>query len=414
MRAVLVRVGRLSRPSWHILSCRAIGGGGTTLCMKIVHTSDWQIGKTFSFVDDDALGALQAERLNVIGRIGALARQEGAAHVLVAGDVYEYETPSERTLRQPMERMRQFADITWHLVPGNHDAHTPQGVWNRLLRDNAVPGNVVLHLEPGPVQLAGADHAWLLPAVLLRRHTLSDLTAYMDDAPTPPGALRIGVAHGSVVGFGHADEAQNNPIAIDRAARAGLAYLALGDWHGFHQINDRTVYSGTPEVDRFGTGGAGGGECVVVTLDGPTAPPRLSRHKTGRFAWRKFDNVVLGSGADIEALESRVRAIAPEQPDTILAWLEVSGLLGVEELALYESLIERRLRGAVACLRLSNAPGLAAGADDLDMLGASGPVRDAASALLALAGAGGAEAGVAQEALQRLFLLWGDVQRTAP
>ncbi|MFT8418527.1 MAG: DNA repair exonuclease [Acetobacter sp.] len=381
--------------------------------MKIVHTSDWQIGKTYSFVDDDALGALQAERLNVIGRIGALARQEGAAHVLVAGDVYEHETPSERTLRQPMERMRQFADIHWHLIPGNHDGHTPQGVWNRLLRDNAVPANVHLHLEPAPVRLDGDGDAWLLPAVLLRRHTLSDLTAYMDDTPTPEGALRIGVAHGSVVGFGNGDEAQNNPIAIDRAARAGLAYLALGDWHGFQQINDRTVYSGTPEVDRFGTGGAGGGECVVVAFDGPTAPPRLNRHKTGHFTWRKFENVVLGSGADINVLENRVRAIAPEQPDTILAWLEVSGMLGVEDLALYESLV-RRLGGAVACLRLSGAPGLAAGADDLDMLGTSGPVREAASVLLAQAGAGGAEAAVAQEALQRLFLLWGEMQRTAP
>lgn len=89
-------------------------------------------------------------------------------------------------------------------------------------------------------------------------------------------------------------------------------------------------------------------------------------------------------------------------------------MLGVEDLALYESLIERRLRSALTCLRLSGAPGLAAGADDLDMLGPAGPVREAASALLAQADAGGAEATVAREALQRLFLLWGDVQRTAP
>ncbi|MCH4026180.1 MAG: DNA repair exonuclease [Acetobacter fabarum] len=382
--------------------------------MKIVHTSDWQIGRTFSFVDDDALGALQAERLNVIERIGMLARAQGAAHVLVAGDVYEHETPSGHTLRQPMERMRQFADISWHLIPGNHDAHTPQGVWSRLQRDNAVPANVKLHLASAPVELDGTHNAWLLPAVLQRRHTLSDLTAYMDDAPTPEGALRIGVAHGSVVGFGNEGEAQNNPIAIDRAARAGLAYLALGDWHGFNRINDRTVYAGTPEVDRFGTGGNGGGECVVVAFDGPTAPPRLSTHRTGRFAWCKFENVVLTSSADIHALESRVRAIAPEQPHTILAWLEVGGMLGVEDLALYESLIDHRLRSALACLRLSGAPSLAAGADDLDMLGTSGPVRAAAAALLEQVNAGGAEASVAQEALQRLFLLWGEVRRATP
>lgn len=376
--------------------------------MKFIHTSDWQIGRTFRFADDDTLGALQAERLEVIRRLGLLARQEGAAHVLVAGDVYEHETPAERTLHQPIERMRDFADIQWHLIPGNHDADQPEGVWARLAR-SGLPENVTVHREPGPVLIDAAHNAWALPAVLKRRHVLTDLTAYMDEAETPPDALRIGLAHGSVVGFGGEVESEHNPVALDRAKRAGLAYLALGDWHGFCQIDARTIYSGTPETDRFTTGGGGGGEAVVVTLHGPRAEPEIKRHRTGRYTWKKLDDVVLTSEQDILALDARIRSIAPDNPGAVLVWAAVSGLLAVDDMALYESNILKRLSGAVACLRLTGAPQLFAGLDDLDRFGSGGAVRAAAEHLLAQSEAGGAEGQLASEALQRLFLFWQEM-----
>lgn len=376
--------------------------------MKFVHTSDWQIGRTFGFVNDETQGALQAQRVEVVRRIGHLARQQGAKHVLVAGDIYEHETPTERTLHQPMERMREFADVHWHLIPGNHDANTPEGVWARLVREGGVPANVHLHCQPGPVQIDKVENVWLLPAVLQRRHVLADLTAYMDTAPTPPGAVRIGLAHGSVVNFGNGEEAQHNPLAIDRAQKAGLSYLGLGDWHGFCQINERTCYSGTPEIDNFDIGRGGGGETLVVDIQGATAPLLIERHKTGHYMWQKLGDVTLTSADDIYALDARVRGIAPDNAGAVLVWLTVSGMLGVEDMALYESLITRRLRAAVACLRLSGTPQLNAGLDDLDCFGPAGAVRRAAETLLAQAQNGGAEGAVATEALQRLFLFWNE------
>lgn len=376
--------------------------------MKFIHTSDWQIGKTFRFADDDTLGALQAERLEVIRRLGSLARQEGVCHVLVAGDVYEHETPAERTLHQPIERMRDFADVQWHLIPGNHDADQPEGVWARLTR-SGLPENVKIYREPASVLIDAAQNTWLLPAVLKRRHVLTDLTAFMNEAETPPEALRIGLAHGSVVGFGGEAEAEHNPVALDRAKQAGLAYLGLGDWHGFCQIDSRTLYSGTPETDRFTTGGGGGGEAVVVTLHGARAEPHIKRHRTGRYIWKKLEDVVLASGQDVQALEARIRSIAPDNPGAVLVWAAVSGLLSVEEMALYESTILKRLSGAVACLRLSGAPHLSAGVEDLDRFGRSGAVRAAAEQLLSSAGGGGAEGELAAAALQRLFLFWQDM-----
>lgn len=57
--------------------------------MRLIHTSDWQIGKVFRFADDDVLPVLQHERLEAISRIGRLARAQGADAVVVAGDIYD-------------------------------------------------------------------------------------------------------------------------------------------------------------------------------------------------------------------------------------------------------------------------------------------------------------------------------------
>jgi hypothetical protein len=165
-----------------------------------------------------------------------------------SGDVYDNEAPNTITLRAPIERMKPFSDIQWHLLPGNHDPHRPEGVWDRVAQ-LGLPAHIHVHLTPTPVPLT--DGAFLLPAPLLRKTEFDDLTAWMDNAPTPPGALRIGLAHGAVTNFTSEGEA-SNPIDPARLAKAKLDYLALGDWHRTLQIGPAVWYAGTPEPDRAG------------------------------------------------------------------------------------------------------------------------------------------------------------------
>ena len=375
----------------------------SSIPLRLLHTSDWQIGKVFRFVDEAALAVLQNERLDAITRLGQLALTEGAAAVLVAGDVYDVETPTERTLRQPVERMRQFAAVQWHLIPGNHDAHTHGGPWDRLQRTD-LPGNVHLHLSSEPCPLAGGE-AWLLPAPLTRRHAASDPTDAMDAAPTPAGAVRVGLAHGSLQAFGSDDATTHNLIAFDRAERAGLAYLALGDWHGAQGLGARAWYSGTPEVDDFDVGGAGGGEALIVDLDGPRAPPQVARHRIGRFAWHRLQASLHGV-ADVEVLEARLRTLHPS-PDALLLHLTVDGALSLAEQAVFEERIRQAVSSAVFALRL-DAGGLLPRptAADLCAFGPAGPVRTAADRLAARAAdPADPAAALAAAALQRLYVL---------
>jgi hypothetical protein len=67
-----------------------------------------------------------------------------------------------------------------------------------------LPENVHLHTNPGKVMIADEDgvSVFLLPAPLRYMASTEDLTTYMDAEPTPEGAIRIGMAHGSIQGFG--------------------------------------------------------------------------------------------------------------------------------------------------------------------------------------------------------------------
>jgi hypothetical protein len=230
--------------------------------MRFIHSADWQIGKVFKQFGAKEESLRQA-RLNVIERLGDLALTNGARHVLVAGDVYDSDAPSPVRLRAPIERMKPFAEVHWHLLPGNHDPHRPEGVWDRLLQIG-LPENVHLHLMPGAAALD--ERAFLLPAPLARKAESGDVTAWMDGATTPPGALRIGLAHGSVTNFGSEGEA-TNPIDPARPKSAGLEYLALGDWHRTLQIGPAAWYAGTPEPDRAG----GQEEGTALLVDIPAA-----------------------------------------------------------------------------------------------------------------------------------------------
>ena len=374
--------------------------------MRFVHTSDWQIGKTFRFADE-ASQVLSDERLEALTRLGRLARAHGASAILVAGDVYDVETPAQRTLRQPIERMRAVPDIAWHFIPGNHDPHTPRGPWERLLRlkeREGLPDNIHLHLTPEPTAIAGGV-AWLLPGVLTRRHAGADPTAPMDAAATPEGSIRIGLAHGSITNFGSDDASTHNRIAPDRPERAGLAYLALGDWHGAQGIGARCWYSGTPEIDDFSTGGSGGGEALVVEIDGPRAIPVIERHRIGRFTWQRME-VTLHNATDIDVLETRLRGLATDL-GTVLVWLRATGALSLLEREAFENRICHGVGSAVRVLRLDESgllpqPSLA----DLEAIDHAGFVRAAADRLASRAAdPADPDRDIAAAALQRLYVL---------
>lgn len=367
--------------------------------VRLIHSSDWQIGKVFRFLDTANMGLLQEARLRAVTRLGELAKEHCARHILVAGDVYDMEVLSPRSINQPIERMRAFKDVHWHLLPGNHDPHRSNGLWDQIL-GRGLPSNIHVHVAPTPAILDDVGVA-LLPAPLLHRRLFGDPTVYMDETSVPGDLIRVGLAHGTITGFGSEDREVPNYIAPDRPDKAGLSYLALGDWHGQKKINDRCWYSGTPEQDAFDV--IDGGKALLVEIEGPSAIPTVTPIPTGHYSWISLSQQI-NLRADIDFLEKTLRGI-PGDPNNILVHLAVEGALSLQDRLYFEEHIVEGVSAAFRFLRVDDRhlfPNPTS--EDLDQIDRGGFVRAAAEELKQLAQEDGDAGGVASEALQRLYI----------
>ena len=363
------------------------------MVFRFIHTADWQLGKPFANFPPDLAGELAAARLVAIARIAAVAREKGASHVLVAGDVFDSEGLASLALRRALEHMAHAADVAFYLLPGNHDPARPGGIWERVAAIGA-PTNVKVCADTIPVEIGG--EAMLLSAPLTSKAPGRDPSEWMAHAPTPAGRLRIGLAHGSVQGFGSEGDSAV-VIARDRAETASLDYLALGDWHGTKGIDARTWYAGTPEPDRFPDNDPGG--VLSVALE-PGAPPLVERVATASFTWAKRE-VALRAESEFEAVERAILTLGSDAQRLIVR-LSVTGALTLAARAAFETWCER-LAGRLRHLEIdADKLALALSGDDLAQFGPDGALRTAAERLAALASATDGAAATARLALQRL------------
>ncbi|MDT1064368.1 DNA repair exonuclease [Paracoccus sp. CPCC 101403] len=361
--------------------------------LKIIHTADWQLGKPFGRFPVEVANALSEARLDAVDRLASAAARQGARHILVAGDVFDNVDPGDRVVTQALSRM-EGANVTWWLMPGNHDHARPGGLWSRVRRLAAPQVRIVDSPEPREIE----EGAWLLPAPLEHRKTVSDPTAAMVEMATPAGALRIGIAHGSITEFGATGES-SNLIPPDRARSAGLDYLALGDWHGHLVVGDRTAYSGTPEIDRFGREEVG--SCIAVDVRSGDAPS-LTPTETGRYRWlsRRWE---IQTAENIEREAAGLRSEA--RLSDVLLQLKLSGVASVADRVAATAALEDRLAHEVRHLDL-DASGLATQPteEDVARIDVQGALAGAAAALRARAMGGGLDAAIAALALQRLYV----------
>lgn len=286
---------------------------------RFLHTADWQIGRQYGRFESEDAAVLADARIEAIKTLANLAQEHQVTAVLVAGDVFDVQTISDRTLHRTLQATAGFAG-PWLMLPGNHDAALATGVWTRVRA--AAPDHIHVLDTPEPRVFQAQGFA-VLPAPLTQRQTHADLTEWFDRAETPRGLLRIGLAHGSITGPLAELVDAHNPIAADRAERARLDYLALGDWHGTKEINARTWYSGTPEPDRFRDNNAG--NALLVEIDSPGATPRVLIHSTARHLWHRLEAVVMVD-SDIDALRTQLDALT----DDSVVDLALTGQLSLE------------------------------------------------------------------------------------
>lgn len=322
---------------------------------------------------------LNHQRIATIRRIGEIARERRADAVLVAGDVFETHAVSDETIRRTLNALDGFAG-PWVMLPGNHDSALAESPWSRIRRIGA-PENLTLATQREPIVLAGGA-VTVLPAPLARRHEAADVTEWFDDAPSGPGSLRIGLAHGSVAAFLPAQAEVHNPIAYDRAERARLDYLALGDWHGTLRIGPRTWYSGTPEADGFKANAPG--NVLHVRFDEPGATPVVEVIPAGHYHWHTVA-IDIHAPDEIPGIAHAVEALGAPLEHRVVR-LTLNGAVAFDtRFAVDEAL--QSLKARVHFLDVDDSQLIAQpSADDLDRIDRIGFVRSAVDALGARAG----------------------------
>lgn len=369
---------------------------------SFLHSSDIHLGRAYGGFPEDIRGRLREARHTVIARLATAARGAGAVDVLLAGDTFDAETPSPETLRHALRAMAAERDLRWFLMPGNHDSLAASELWRRILAD--APENLMVLTDPAPVELSSG--VWLLPAPCTQRRPGRDLTEAMS-APTPEGAIRIGLGHGAIMDF---TEGEGSPgiIPPDRVRLSGLDYLGLGDWHGCMQIGPATWYSGTPEADGFKHDTAPGALAVRIAASG--APAQVSMVPTGQFHWLR-PALDLLPGEDTAARLSDVLPPEARRRDTLMR-VEAAGRLPLAERAGFEVQL-----AAIApdfgwfeadLVRLTTE----VKPDDLDLIDRGGALRRAADALLSEAvdpALAQADRDLAELALSRLYALVQEV-----
>lgn len=278
---------------------------------RFIHSSDLHLGRRFGNYPEDLRGRLAEARHAALDSLASAARDHGAGHVLIAGDLFDTETPSDRVWRQALASMAEAKNVNWWIIPGNHDSLAAEALWDPVRAQR--PDNVHFRDAAEPVEIAPG--AMLLPSPVPSRFPGRDATEWMPGCATPDGSLRIGLAHGGIVTFGSEDDGAET-IPPDRATSGGLDYLALGDWHGFKRVGDRTFYSGSPERDRFKHQGRG--VCLAVTIPGPGTAPEVAEIATGRFGWHDIPLQLTPGENASDSLAGALPEDGPGRRDTLV------------------------------------------------------------------------------------------------
>jgi len=245
----------------------------TVADMRLLHTSDWHIGRTFHGVD------LLAEQEWVLDHLVELVATERIDVVVVAGDVYDRAVPSAQAVRVATRVMRNLRESGAQLVitPGNHDSASRLGAFAEFaaagglhLRTTiaGLDEPVVLADEHGPVALYGipylepeparqqlglsgpCDHTTVLSEAM--RRIRADL-ATRDDSGS--GCRSVVLAHAFVTGGAASDSERT--IAVGGVEQVpgdvfdGVDYVALGHLHGPQRLAEQLRYSGSPLAYSF-------------------------------------------------------------------------------------------------------------------------------------------------------------------
>jgi exonuclease SbcD len=237
--------------------------------VRILHTSDWHLGR--SFHREDLLGHQAA----FVDHLLEVVAAEEVDVVVVSGDVYDRALPHVDAVALADETFARLAASRAQVVvsSGNHDSAQRLGFGSRLMDAAGVfvrtdpssvgtpvvlsdrHGDVAFHALPyldpsallGPWALGARSHEAALSEAMTRVRT--------DLAARPASTRSVVLAHAFVAGATPSESERDISVGgVSRVATSvfdGIDYTALGHLHGRHVLADGLRYSGSPLAYSF-------------------------------------------------------------------------------------------------------------------------------------------------------------------
>jgi exonuclease SbcD len=240
--------------------------------MRILHTSDWHVGRRFHGYD-----TLEAAR-QVLAAVPGIVRRNRVDVVLVAGDVYDLTNPSAGAVAVLQDALVAILQTGAKVIvtSGNHDSAVRLGFAGpftaaaglHLMTDAAQVGvPVELEDQHGPVDFYTIPYLqpelvrqlpWVPPGARSQRQVVGAAMDVVRDSITArqsAGRRTVVMAHTFVAGAeGESSDSERaitrEPLvaggvdAVPVATFDGVDYAALGHVHGRAQLAPSVRYSG--------------------------------------------------------------------------------------------------------------------------------------------------------------------------
>jgi exonuclease SbcD len=239
--------------------------------MRLLHTSDWHIGKRFEETD------LLPQQAKFCDWLVDFVRQEEIEVVLLAGDIFDRALPKSDAIDLVDDVFNRISDAGAAIVAisGNHDSASALNLGSRFMYDAGLymrTERQTLTDIGAPVTLHGknkTDSVQILPLPYIdpQRVVLPDATPRQHDAALElvlnyhkksltDISKTIVMSHSFV--SGGLESESERPLAIGGAGMipaslfADFGYVALGHLHRPQLVgNEKIVYSGSPMAYSF-------------------------------------------------------------------------------------------------------------------------------------------------------------------
>ncbi|WP_019481216.1 exonuclease SbcCD subunit D [Arthrobacter sp. TB 23] len=259
--------------------------------MRLLHTSDWHLGRSFHGV-----GTLQAQRI-FIDHLEKSVREHEVDVVLIAGDVYDRALPGVDVVGLFDDALDRLTGAGAQVVvsSGNHDSATRLGFGGRILERGGVHLRTRLediarpvlfpldddgaelavyglpYLEPrlvaGGLGAEAPTHTSVTRAALDRVH--SNLAHRRAAGTVRSLVMAHTFASGGITSASERDLSVGGVGAVPLDLFESFDYTALGHLHGQQQLAPNVRYSGSPLPYSFSEANQAKGAWLVdISADG--------------------------------------------------------------------------------------------------------------------------------------------------